>query len=81
MKKLITALVAFSFIFGSTSVVDAAVRADLSKPEQGINISEGDTFGHEPPALFGLDGAADPTFTFCKTLKDKPCVEAKSINL
>jgi hypothetical protein len=83
MKKLITALVAFSFIFGSTSVVDAAVRADLSKPEQGINISEGDTFGHQPPALFGLDGAisSDPTFTFCKTLKDKPCVEAKSINL
>jgi len=81
MKKLITALVAFSFLFGSTSVVDAAVRADLSKPEQGINISEGDTFGHEPPALFGLDGAADPTFTFCKTLKDKPCIEAKSINL
>jgi len=81
MKKLITALVAFSFLFGSTSVVYAAVRADLSKPEQGINISEGDTFGHEPPALFGLDGAADPTFTFCKTLKDKPCIEAKSINL
>ena len=81
MKKIFTVLVAFSFVFGSTSVVDAAVRADLSKPEQGINISEGDTFGHEPPVLFGVDGAADPTFTFCKTLKDKPCIEAKSINL
>ena len=81
MKKLITAVIAFAFVLGGISSINAAVRADLNKPEQGINISEGDTFGHQPPALFGTDGAADPTFTFCKSLKDKPCVEAKSLNL
>ena len=81
MKKLLTALLAFSFILGGISTINAAVRANLNNPEQGINISEGDTFGHQPPALFGLDGAADPTAIFCKTLKDKPCIEAKSLNL
>ncbi|CAN2219266.1 hypothetical protein MCEPAE42_01185 [Candidatus Nanopelagicaceae bacterium] len=82
MKKIFTALVALSFIFGSSSVVDAAVRANLNNPEQGINISEGDTFGHQPPALFGFEGGVpDPYFTFCKSLKDKPCLEAKALML
>jgi hypothetical protein len=82
MKKLLTALLAFSFILGSTSAINAAVRADLTRSEQGINISEGDIFGHQPPALFGFDGGnPDPYFTFCKSLKDKPCLEAKSMML
>jgi hypothetical protein len=81
MKKILTAVLAFTFVFGSASSISAAVRANLNNPEQGINISEGDTFGHQPPALFGLDGGSDPTFTFCKGLKDKPCVEAKSLNV
>jgi hypothetical protein len=82
MKKLITAVLAFAFIFGSTSAISAAVRADLTRSEQGINISEGDIFGHQPPALFGFDGGnPDPYFTFCKSLTDKPCLEAKSMML
>ena len=82
MKKLLTALLAFTFIAGSTSTIDAAVRADLTRPEQGINISEGDIFGHQPPALFGFEGGSpDPYFTFCKSLTDKPCLEAKSMML
>ena len=82
MKKLLTALLAFSFILVSTSAINAAVRADLTRSEQGINISEGDIFGHQPPALFGFDGGnPDPYFTFCNSLKDKPCLEAKSMML
>ena len=82
MKKFLTALLAFTFIAGSTSTIDAAVRADLTRPEQGINISEGDIFGHQPPALFGFEGGSpDPYFTFCKSLTDKPCLEAKSMML
>ena len=82
MKKLLTALLAFSFILGSTSAINAAVRADLTRTEQGINISEGETFGHQPPALFGFEGGnPDPYFTFCNSLKDKACVEAKNMML
>ncbi|CAN2219489.1 hypothetical protein MCEGKSH29_01187 [Candidatus Nanopelagicaceae bacterium] len=81
MKKLITAVLAFTFVFGSATSINAAVRANLNNPEQGINISEGDTFGHQPPVLFGRESGPDPVTTFCKTLKDKPCVEAKSLNL
>ena len=82
MRKLLTALLAFSFILGSTSTINAAVRADLTRAEQGINISEGDIFGHQPPALFGFEGGnPDPYFTFCNSIKDKPCLEAKSMML
>ena len=80
MKKLVTAFIAFGLVLGSTSAINAAVRADLTKPEQGINISEGETFGHQPPAMFGFEGGnPDPYFTFCNSLKDKACVEAKNI--
>jgi len=82
MKKLITAFIAFGLVLGSTSAINAAVRADLTKPEQGINISEGETFGHQPPAMFGFEGGnPDPYFTFCNSLKDKACVEAKNMML
>ena len=82
MKKVLVALLSLTFIAASTSAINAGVRADLSKPEQGINISEGDTFGHQPPALFGFEGGnPDPYFTFCNSLKDKPCLEAKSMKL
>ena len=82
MKKALVALLSLTFIAASTSAINAGVRADLSKPEQGINISEGDTFGHQPPALFGFEGGnPDPYFTFCNSLKDKPCLEAKSMKL
>ena len=82
MKKVLVALLSLAFIVGSTSAINAAVRADLSKAEQGINISEGDVFGHQPPALFGFEGGnPDPYFTFCNSLKDKPCLEAKSMML
>ena len=75
MKKLVTAVIAFGLILGSTSAINAAVRADLTKPEQGINISEGETFGHQPPAMFGFEGGnPDPYFTFCNSLKDKVLV-------
>ena len=81
MKKILTALVAFSFIIAGASTVDAAVRADLSRPEQGINISEGEIFGR-PPALFGFDGrTSDPYLTFCNSLDDKPCLDGSSISL
>jgi hypothetical protein len=82
MKKIFVALLSLTFIMGSTSAINAGVRADLTKAEQGINISEGDVFGHQPPALFGFDGGnPDPYFTFCNSLKDKPCLEAKSMML
>ena len=82
MKKILTALVAFSFVTAGLSAVNAAVRADLSRPEQGINISEGEIFGQRPPALFGLDGkSADPYYTFCNSLEDKPCLEANAMTL
>jgi hypothetical protein len=82
MKKILVALLSLTFIMGSTSAINAGVRADLTKAEQGINISEGDVFGHQPPALFGFDGGnPDPYFTFCNSLKDKPCLEAKSMML
>jgi hypothetical protein len=82
MKKVLVALLSLTFVLGSTSAISAAVRADLTKAEQGINISEGDVFGHQPPALFGFEGGvADPTLTFCNSLKDKPCLEAKAMML
>ena len=82
MKKILSALVAFSFIFAGASAVDAAVRADLSRPEQGINITEGEIFGQRPPALFGFDGkSSDPYYTFCNSLEDKPCLEANAMTL
>jgi hypothetical protein len=80
MKKLVTVVIAFGLVLGSTSAINAAVRADLTRAEQGINISEGETFGHQPPAMFGFEGGnPDPYFTFCNSLKDKACVEAKNI--
>jgi hypothetical protein len=82
MKKVLVALLSLTFIFGSTSAINAGVRADLTRAEQGINISEGDIFGHQPPALFGFEGGSpDPYFTFCTSLKDKACLEAKSMML
>ena len=82
MKKILVALLSLTFIVGSTSAINAGVRADLTRAEQGINISEGETFGHQPPALFGFEGGnPDPYFTFCNSLKDKPCLEAKSMML
>ena len=82
MKKLITALVAFSFVMLGVSAVDAGVRADLNRLDQGISISEGAIFGERPPALFGFDGGTtDPYLTFCESLEDKACLEANSMTL
>jgi hypothetical protein len=82
MKKILTALVAFSFVIAGTSAVDAGVRADLSRPDQGINITEGAIFGERPPALFGFNGGTtDPYLTFCESLADKPCLEANAMTL
>jgi hypothetical protein len=82
MKKVITAVIAFTLILGGASAVNAAVRADLTRAEQGINISEGGTFGHQPPALFGFEGGnPDPYFTFCDSMNDKACLEARNLML
>jgi len=81
MKRLIALITSVFLSFGLLSNVNAAVRADLTRPEQGINISEGDIFGHQPPALFGFDNSPDPYKTFCSTLKDKACIEGTSMNL
>ena len=82
MKKLITAVIASTLILGESSAVNAGVRADLTRAEQGINISEGEIFTQKPPALFGFDGGnPDPYFTFCNSLKDKPCLEANYMML
>jgi hypothetical protein len=82
MKKILSAIVAFSFVIAGASAGDAAVRADLSRPDQGINISEGEIFGQRPPVMFGFDrGTPDPYLTFCNSLEDKPCLEANSISL
>jgi hypothetical protein len=82
MKKILVALLSLTFIVGSSTAINAGVRPDLTRAEQGINISEGDIFGHQPPALFGFEGSSqDPYFTFCNSLQDKACLEASNMML
>jgi hypothetical protein len=82
MKKIAIALSVAALIAGSISNSPAAVRADLSQPTQGINISESWRFITAPPALMSAMGnGADAIMTLCKSLTDEACTAGNAISM
>jgi hypothetical protein len=82
MKKFLTVLLVTTFSFSVTSSAPAAVKADLSQPTQGINITESWRFITAPPALMGAVGIGpDAIITLCTALSDKACTDANAINV
>lgn len=68
-------------VMSHVTAAPASVRADLSLPVQGIDISERAIFVSFPPALYGVSGQGDAErWNLCKSLDDKTCTEAKSIS-
>ena len=82
MKKFLTVLLVTAFSLSVTSSAPAAVKADLSQPTQGINITESWRFITAPPALMGAVGIGpDAIMTLCTALSDKACTDANAINV
>ena len=82
MKKFLTVLLVTTFSLSVTSSAPAAVKADLSQPTQGINITESWRFITAPPALMGAVGIGpDAIMTLCTALSDKACTDANAINV
>ena len=82
MKKLVIAISISAMIFGSFSSSSAAVKADLSKPFQGINITEGYRFITSPPALMGATVIGpDRIMTLCTSLTDNACTAGTAISM
>lgn len=81
MKKLLILLVIIALSASGSQVAPASVRADLSLPLQGIDISERANFVSSPPALYGISGRGDAErWNLCKSLDDKTCTEARVIS-
>ncbi len=81
MKKLLILLVIVALSASGSQVAPASVRADLSLPVQGIDISERANFVSSPPALYGISGRGDAErWNLCKSLDDKTCTEARVIS-
>jgi hypothetical protein len=80
MKKL--------FLFFLTAVLSAvglatspaAVRADLTQPVQGINITESSRFAEYPTAMMGTrETGNDPSYFLCSSISDETCTASVSI--
>ena len=80
MKKLAVTLLAALFVFAAISNSPAAVRADLSQPTQGINITEGTIF-FSPLSLMGAVGSWDPIMALCSSLTDESCSAGNAIQM
>lgn len=80
MKKLALFFLTATLTVGGLSPSPAAVRADLSQPVQGINITDGARFSNYPLAIMGTsETVSDPAYVFCGSLGDETCTAAVSI--
>jgi hypothetical protein len=79
-KALLLFSVATLLVSGAISS-PAAVKADLSQPTQGINITESWKFITAPPSLMSSVGTGvDAIMTLCTTLTDDACSKGNAIN-
>ena len=82
MKKLVIALLVAAFVVGNISNSPAAVKADLSQPTQGINITESSIFLHTPPSLMAAEGIGpEATMTLCTSLYNETCTAGNAIRM
>jgi len=80
MKKILVTISILVFMAGSAVSAPAAVKADLSQPTQGINITENSRFANYPLAIMGTsETGADPAYLLCGSLDDETCTAAVSI--
>lgn len=81
LKKLLTLCLVVLLSATGAQFAPATVKADLTLPNQGIDISERASFVSFPPALYGISGQGyAERWNLCKSLEDKTCTEARSIS-
>ena len=81
MKKILVALSVIVFLAGGSISAPAAVRADLTQPTQGINITESWRFITAPPSLMSAVGVGtDAIMTLCTSLTDEACTKGNAIS-
>jgi hypothetical protein len=80
MKRLVLFFLTASLSVMGLSTSPAAVKADLSQPIQGINITDGARFSNYPLAIMGTsETGSDPAYLLCGSLGDETCTAAVSI--
>jgi len=81
MKRIALLISVFLFAINGAASSPAAVRADLTQPTQGINITESWRFITAPPALMSATGMGpNAIMTLCSSLTDEACSKGNAIN-
>lgn len=81
MKRFALLISILLFALNGVTSSPAAVRADLTQPTQGINITESWRFITAPPALMAAVGIGpDAIMTLCTSLTDEACTKGNAIN-
>jgi hypothetical protein len=81
MKKALLLFSVVALLAGGVISSPAAVKADLSQPTQGINITESWRFITAPPSLMSSVGTGvDAIMTLCTTLTDDACSKGNAIS-
>ena len=81
MKKALLLFSVVTLLVSGAISSPAAVKADLSQPTQGINITESWKFITAPPSLMSSVGTGvDAIMTLCTTLTDDACSKGNAIN-
>jgi hypothetical protein len=81
MKRFALLVSILLFALNGVTSSPAAVRADLTQPTQGINITESWRFITAPPALMAAVGIGpDAIMTLCTSLTDEACTKGNAIN-
>ena len=82
MKKALLVFSVVTLLLAGVSSSPAAVRADLSQPTQGINITESWRFITAPPALMAAVGMGpDAIMTLCTSLTDEACTKGNAVSI
>jgi hypothetical protein len=60
----------------------AGVKADLTQPTLGLNITENSFFINTPNALYGIEGSGEAeTWALCKSINDAACLAARTLHV
>lgn len=80
MKKVLLIIFSIALAFSSTQTVTAGVRADLSKPYQGLRINEGWMPRVSVPVIMGSESLSNPPRQiFCSNVYDEICTKSVAI--
>ena len=81
-RLLLASLLTAGIALASVNAASSAVRADLTQPTQGLNISENWNFKASVPSLVAVpEDRETQGMYFCSSIDDPKCVATKNISI